>query len=326
MGNNNDINASQNNNKFIPSFEFNRSKSSFLFIPSGAGNFMPQHNDNEENASQNNINIDPEKTKSRTYPNNAINKTKENNEDNDTNNFNYLKPPQEYQKFDNTKTIFEIRKIKGGRGRKKHKDKYHNSDEIGNATKKLATAFVKNLNKTGQTLAKKSKNFNKLRFKKLYKPTITKVKKIKNNTKDEIGIFASHKKMRDLFNAKIATVFTDYTFPKRVQGDIKLRSMKNDHKIKVKEELLQSYKKHILTIANKKDNDAFVKFLNYNCLDFLKIFIDYDGKGKIIKEIKLDENIIINSKVFGAKKDAFNNYDEIRKNLIKIIDNESRDR
>ena len=188
MGNSNDYNASQNNNKFIPSFEFNRSKSSFLFVPSGAGNFMPQHNDNEENASQNNINIDPEKTKSRTYPNNAINKTKENNGDNDTNNFNYLKPPQEYQKFDNTKTIFEIRKIKGGRGRKKHKDKYHNSDEIGNATKKLATAFVKNLNKTGQTLAKKSKNFNKLRFKKLYKPTITKVKKIKNNTKDEIGI------------------------------------------------------------------------------------------------------------------------------------------
>ena len=326
MGNNNDINASQNNNKFIPSFEFNRSKSSFLFIPSKVDDYMLQHDNNEENASQNNINIDPEKTKSRTYPNNAVNKIKGNDEDNNTNNFNYLKPPQEYQKFDNTKTIFEIRKIKGGRGRKKHKDKYHNSDEIGNATKKLAIAFVKNLNKTGQTLAKKSKNFNKLRFKKLYKPTITKVKKIKNNTKDEIGIFASHEKMRDLFNAKIATVFTDYTFPKRVQGDIKLRSMKNDHKIKVKEELLQSYKKHILTIANKNDNDAFVKFLNYNCLDFLKIFIDYDGKGQIIKEIKLDENIIINSKVFGAKKEAFNNYDEIRKNLIKIIDNESRDR
>ena len=247
------------------------------------------------------------------------------------------------------KQFSKLEKSKGGEGRKKHKDKYHNSDEIGNATKKLATAFVKNLNKTGQTLAKKSKNFNKLRFKKLYKPTITKVKKIKNNTKDEIGIFASHEKMRDLFNAKIATVFTDYTFPKRVHGDIKLRSMKNDHKIKVKEELLQSYKKHILTIANKKDNDAkeellqsykkhiltiankkdndaFVKFLNYNCLDFLKIFIDYDGKGQVIKEIKLDENIIINSKVFGAKKEAFNNYDEIRKNLIKIIDNESRDR
>ena len=326
MGNNNDINASQNNNKFIPSFEFNRSKSSFLFNPSKVDNYMLQHDDNEENFSQNNINVDPEKTKSRTYPNNAVNKIKGNDEDNNTNNFNYLKPPQEYQKFDNTKTIFEIRKIKGGRGRKKHKDKYHNSDEIGNATKKLATAFVKNLNKTGQTLAKKSKNFNKLRFKKLYKPTITKVKKIKNNTKNEIGIFASHEKMRDLFNAKIATVFTDYTFPKRVQGDIKLRSMKNDHKIKVKEELLQSYKKHILTIANKKDNDPFVKFLNYNCLDFLKIYIDYDGKGQIIKEIKLDENILINSKVFGAKKDAFNNYDEIRKNLIKIIDNESRDR
>ena len=36
-----------------------------------------------------------------------------------------------------------------------------------------------------------------------------------------------------------------------------------DFKPYIKEELLQSYKKHILTIANKKDNDAFVKFLNY---------------------------------------------------------------
>ena len=89
---------------------------------------------------------------------------------------------------------------------------------------------------------------------------------------------------------------------------------------------MQHYKKHILNIANIKENDAFVKFLNHKTLDFLKIYIDYDGNGQIIKEIKLDDNIIINSKVFGPKKDAFKNYSEIRKNLIKIIDNESRDR
>ena len=327
MGNNNECNASQDNNKFIPSFEFNRSKSSFWFnSKSKVDIFMQKFNDNEENASQDNI-IDLDETKTRTNPINDKNKTKEKNSGNNTNNFNYInKPPQVNNKLKNKKTIFEIRKIKRGRGRKKNKDKYHNSDELGNATKKLTTAFVKKLNKFGQTLAKKSENFNKLRFKKLYKPTITKVKKIKNNTNEDIGIFASHAKMRDLFNAKISTVFTDYTFPKRVQGDIKLRSMKNDYKIKVKEELLQSYKKHILTIANKNDNDAFVKFLNYNCLDFLKIYIDYDGKGQIIKEIKLDDDIIINSNVFGAKKDDFNNYSEIRKNLIKIIDNKSRDR
>ena len=59
MGNNNDINASQNNNKFIPSFEFNRSKSSFLFNPSEVDNFMQQHDNNEENFSQNNINTTP---------------------------------------------------------------------------------------------------------------------------------------------------------------------------------------------------------------------------------------------------------------------------
>ena len=159
MGNNNDINTSQNNNKFIPSFEFNRSKSSFLFVPSEVDNFMEQHNNNEEYNSQNNINIDPEKTKSRTYPNNAINKTKENNEDNDTNNFNYLKPPQEYQKFDNTKTIFEIRKIKGGRGRKKHKDKYHNSDEIGNATKKIGDSFCKKFEQNWTNFSKEKQKF-----------------------------------------------------------------------------------------------------------------------------------------------------------------------
>ena len=329
MGNDENNNA-QENNRFIPSFEFNRSKSHFLFDSSGSSGFINNYMQQIQNSiSPNENNIDPDKTKSRTNPSNEINKGKELNIDNNTNNFDfdYIKPPQIEYKQNNKNKIFEIKKIKRGRGRKKNKKKFHNSDEIGNATKKFMISFINDLNQNGQTLAKNSEIFKYLRLRKLYKPTITKVTQIKNNTKDDIGIFASHSKMRDLINSKIATIFTDYTFPKRVMKDINLKEIKNtDYKIQKKEELLQHYKKHILNIANIKENDAFVKFLNYKALDFLKIYIDYDGKGQIIKEIKLDDNIIINSKVFGPKKDAFKNYSEIRKNLIKIIDNESRDR
>ena len=109
------------------------------------------------------------------------------------------------------------------------------------------------MNKVGQAVSKKSQNFKNLRLKKLYKPTITKVTKIKNNTKDNIGIFASHTKMRDLLNSKLANVYTDYTFPKRVIGDFNLRAIKNeDYKLKYKEELLQKHKKNTLNISNKR--------------------------------------------------------------------------
>ena len=321
----NDENNQENKN--FPSFEFNhRSRSLFLFDSQGSvDNLMEKY---AQYAAQSQNNIDPDKTKSRTNENNEINnKEKVFGTENNMGVFNYIKPPKVEQIINNKKKIFEIRKIKRGRGRKKNKKKFHPSDEIGNATKKFLVSYINDLNKVGQTLSKKSQNFKNLRLKKLYKPTITKVTKIKNNTKDNIGIFASHTKMRDLLNSKLANVYTDYTFPKRVIGDFNLRAIKKeDHKLKYKEELLQKYKKNILNISNKKENDAFIKFLNHICLDFLKIYIDYDGKGQTIKEIKLDDDIIINSKVFGPKKNAFKNYANIRNNIIRIIDNESRDR
>ena len=63
-------------------------------------------------------------------------------------------------------------------------------------------------------------------MKKLYKSSIAKVTKIKNNSNDDIGIL--HAKKRDLFNSKISIIFTDYTFPKRVKGESGLSKIINN--------------------------------------------------------------------------------------------------
>ena len=84
MGNDENNNA-QENNRFIPSFEFNRSKSHFLFDSSGSSGFINNYMQQIQNSiSPNENNIDPDKTKSRTNPNNEINKGKELNTDNNT--------------------------------------------------------------------------------------------------------------------------------------------------------------------------------------------------------------------------------------------------
>ena len=220
---------------------------------------------------------------------------------------------------------FKLVNKKRGRGNIVNIYNPNGPDKIGNATKTLLISCVKDIHKIGKELAEKSKNFDHNRFKKLFMPTITKVTKIKDDSEENmeenienLGIYASHDKMRELFNSQNYIVYTDYTFPKRVEGDYDFQQIEKKYeRIKRKEELLKEYKEHIKDIANKKNlqDDKFIAFLNLKFVDFLKIYINYDGEKEPIKTIKNSDNISINLNRFGPKKEI----DEKLRNHIKSI-------
>ena len=315
---NSELNSYGQYNSFFPLFEESKQKKQ----------------KNIESAIQQIFPFEEEKTKDRTNENNFMNTNAELNLDKPMNNFNYLVSPQNEQKEEKKKKeLFIILKPhkKLGRGNKKNNKKWHNSEEIGNATRNLIISCKNDVDKIAQKLAKNSTHF---RLKKLFRPTITKVTKINKNSKKNIGIFGSHEKMRDLFKTKLSVIYSEYTFPKRVKGDSELGEIENKFdRIKRKEELLQSYKNHIINISNIKEaqqNDLLIHFFNLTFVDFLKIYIHYDGEKEQKKEIIIDDYNKISLEGFGLgeKVDWF--YDEfyakLRKHIIKIINGESRDK
>ena len=237
-----------------------------------------------------------------------------------------IKHIKKEKKVINQDQHFKLIKKKRGRGNIVNTNKPHDSDEIGNATKSLIISCLRDIHTIGKKLAEESKNFDNARFKTLFMPTITKVIKIKDDSEEDIGektenlgIYASHDKMRDLFHSKLYIVYTDYTFPKRVEGDFEFQQIDDKYeKIKRKEGLLQKYKEHIKDISNKKSNqnDKFIAFLNLEFVDFLKIYINYDDEKVPKKSIEYNDNISIDLSGFGPKKKID---EKLRAHVKKII-------
>lgn len=226
------------------------------------------------------------------------------------------------------KGLFKTVNTNLGRGHKKNKNKFHSPKEIGNATKTLIISCRNKIHKIARRLAKNSRYLKQFGLRTLYLPTITKVTQIKNDQENNIGIFASHEKMRELIKSKLFYVYTDYTFPKRVEGDSVLNQIKDEkEKIKQKEKLLEEYKSKIRQIANIKDNDPLIAFFNLTFEDFLKIDIHYNEKEEKPKQINIEGFNPISLEGFEGK-DWFQDpyHKKLRQHVINIMENKSWDK
>ena len=158
--------------------------------------------------------------------------------------------------------------------------KIHSRTELGNMTRIILTAFVRNFHYFMQ---------NYTNNKKLVQPTITVL--YEKEDKKIRKLINSHEKMRKLVHQTVYTFYHDYAFPKNVSGSKKIEDALESEKNRLKK--MKEYKDEVGDMINNEKNKSIKKstaILDLEIIKLLDVFLDYGYESYDNKKIEIDEN------------------------------------